>query len=34
MFQLIPENLCSYFKLTSFKLFDKTLPNLTDLTEI
>ena len=25
---------CSYFKLTSFKLFDETLLNLTDFIEI
>jgi len=25
---------CSYFELTSFKLFDETLLNLTDLIEI
>jgi len=32
--QLIPKNLCIYFKLTSFKLFNETLQNLTDFTEI
>jgi len=25
--QVIPLNLCSYFQLTSFKLFDETLLN-------
>jgi len=32
--QPIPQNLCSYFKLTSFKFLDETLLNLTAFTEI
>jgi len=32
--QLITPNLCSYFKLTSFKLFNETLLNLSDFVEL